>query len=281
MAPSLDDLRDSRADVLTRLQQLGAAVPPPVQDWLGRLVLLYGVPFENLVPDVRLLPPESLRFFYLDVNWLESLVDGAFSTGAHSGLDIRFYQVLQSAIRDATRAASGELRSSLRGDTPPAASAVNATRCGFLLRSQAVSGWPGLEVRAMVDQTGGDVVPLLRMDRPAPDTLLCIFAGIPKRIEIWEPSEDLHFGITSTNETEPAQRSHFVLLRNPETGARIDPPVEKALLFRDRAKGTLNMAAMAASLAQSVATAGGRPFGPGDFGVQMIDAADKEVFTAP
>ncbi|MCX6631156.1 MAG: hypothetical protein NTW28_26390 [Candidatus Solibacter sp.] len=275
MAATLDDLRTSHEGVLAKLQQLGSAVPPTIQDWLGRLALLYGVPFENLVPDVRMLPKESLRFFYLDMNWVESLVDGAFSTGVHSGRDIRFHDVLQSAIRDATRAASGELRSNLRGDTPPGESAVNATRCGLLLRSEAVSGWPGLEVRALVELVGEDTVPLLRMDRPAPDTVLCIFAGIPKRVEIWEPTEDLHFGITRNNDGSLA-----VLLRNPETGARLDPSVPTPLLFRNQAKGTLNMAALATSLARSApAPAGGRAFGPGDFGVQMIDAADKEVFT--
>ncbi|HTF04001.1 MAG TPA: hypothetical protein VK826_08245, partial [Bacteroidia bacterium] len=56
-------------------------MPQPLTDWLSRLALLYGVPFNYLVPDEGMLPPESIRFFYLDINWVEALVDGAFSIG--------------------------------------------------------------------------------------------------------------------------------------------------------------------------------------------------------
>jgi len=58
-----------------------AAVPEEVTSWLGRLVLLYGVPLHYLVPDEEMLPAESLRFFYLDPIWLQSLVQGACSIG--------------------------------------------------------------------------------------------------------------------------------------------------------------------------------------------------------
>ena len=48
-------------------------------EWIARLVLLYPVPFHYLVPHQSLLPSESLRFFHLDDNWVDALVDGAFS----------------------------------------------------------------------------------------------------------------------------------------------------------------------------------------------------------
>ena len=58
-----------------------AAMPPYMESFLAHLRLLVGVPFEYLVPDARLLPDESIRFFYLDRSWTDRLVDGAISVG--------------------------------------------------------------------------------------------------------------------------------------------------------------------------------------------------------
>src|SRR4029434_3804700 len=38
-----------------------------------------------------------------------------------------------------------------------------------------------------------------RMDRVAPDVLFCLFAGVPARVEVDEPSEGLHFGVEDNN----------------------------------------------------------------------------------
>ena len=56
-------------------------VPADIAAWLGRLLTLAGVPFGYLVPDEAMLPPESIRFFRLDENWVRALLDGAFSLG--------------------------------------------------------------------------------------------------------------------------------------------------------------------------------------------------------
>ena len=48
-----------------------------VVDWLAQLRLLRGVPFEYLVPDEGLLRPETMRFFHVDRNWTDVLVEGA------------------------------------------------------------------------------------------------------------------------------------------------------------------------------------------------------------
>jgi len=52
-----------------------------ITEWLSRLRLLDGVPFPYIVPSDGMLPNESIRFFHLDRNWLDALVDGALSTG--------------------------------------------------------------------------------------------------------------------------------------------------------------------------------------------------------
>jgi hypothetical protein len=65
---------------------------------------------------------------------------------------------------------------------------------GFLLRSPVVQGWPGLEMEAT--GTGGKTVKPLRIDRLAPDIMLCIFGGPLEKIEIRQPPEGMHFGAT-------------------------------------------------------------------------------------
>ena len=49
--------------------------------WLTKLRLLEGVPFNYIVPSEEMLPNESIRFFHMDRNWLDAMVDGALSTG--------------------------------------------------------------------------------------------------------------------------------------------------------------------------------------------------------
>jgi len=44
--------------------------PPVVISFLGRLCLLHGVPLSYLLPDEKLLPPESLKFFFIDPQWI-------------------------------------------------------------------------------------------------------------------------------------------------------------------------------------------------------------------
>ena len=47
--------------------------------WLTRLRLLEAVPFQYLVPAEEMLPTETIRFFHIDRNWVDALIDGAMS----------------------------------------------------------------------------------------------------------------------------------------------------------------------------------------------------------
>lgn len=49
--------------------------------WLGRLRTLEGVPFPYIVPHEEMLPNDSIRFFHIDRNWIDAMIDGALSTG--------------------------------------------------------------------------------------------------------------------------------------------------------------------------------------------------------
>ena len=60
---------------------VGQVLPEVVRTWLARGRLLEGVPFQHLVADSELLPPESIRFFFLDREWTDAMTQGALSVG--------------------------------------------------------------------------------------------------------------------------------------------------------------------------------------------------------
>ena len=178
----------------------GAAPPPPLPaalvDWLGQLVLLGSVPFDHLVADDDLLPSESVRFFTVDRNWQAALLDGAFSIGrlgsAYTALD-------RATLVPAT--GPGLL------DLALGAAGVSAAVCsGFLMRSEAVSGWwPGLRVDAYAQGASGDqTLPVLRLKRLAPTLLFGLFDGVLAQVVVHEPPQGVHFGLdTRKAPTDP------------------------------------------------------------------------------
>lgn len=167
-------------------------LPQPLLDWLTQLTLLYGVPFEYLVADPRLLPPESMRFFHMDRNWTRRAVDGALSTATLSTAEGLFNEALFEAVYAAIEANQQALRPTLRGKPVSEEFVTPAAYTGLLFRSAVVSGWPGLEVLAT---KGGKTVNLVRMDRLSETILLVIFAEQPDQVSFIEPSEGLHFGL--------------------------------------------------------------------------------------
>ena len=58
--------------------------PQEIRDWVAQLTLLKGVSLSCLVGDERQLPPESIRFFTVDKNWTNQLINGSFAVGAVS-----------------------------------------------------------------------------------------------------------------------------------------------------------------------------------------------------
>jgi hypothetical protein len=194
------------ADHLTELVQLTATalyrktltqgdeaqLPPYLGDWLGRVRLLYGVPFVYLVPNEKLLPKESIRFFYIDRNWTDRLVDGALSVGKTTTRDYAHHQATNDLVVAELDNEERLIRVRLRSQTEVREQGKGADLTGLLLRSAAVSGWPGLEVKAYKNNAK---LKLLRMDRLAENVLLCLFNDIPTKVDIEEPREGIQFGV--------------------------------------------------------------------------------------
>ncbi len=162
--------------------------------WLARKQLLYDIPFHHLVPDEAYLPVESLRFFYIDQNWIDRVIDGARSIGIHSTKDIIFNEETRQDFANAVFKKASELRTKLLygDDSEQDAPTENTPVCGLIIRSEVVTGWPGLVIKGHIKDRKID---LIRMDRLADDVLFCLFAEIPESVTLAEPEQGLHFGL--------------------------------------------------------------------------------------
>src|SRR5206468_9714570 len=149
-------------------------LPDYVVHVLARLRLLYGVPFQYLLPDPQLLPAESARFFYLDSGWLDQLCLGALAVGSggtreQAQLEMGLEPVRQALgkllplVRDLERGRL-VLETALAGATSELDPGSAVT--GILLRSSLVSGWPAVQMRAYASDD-----PSLIPDGADPDVL--------------------------------------------------------------------------------------------------------------
>ena len=229
--------------VIKRLQdpalQDGPDVPDVVRSFLGNLGLLNDVPIYYLIPDERYLPMQTapinnrpveqgaFKFFWLDKEWIECLMDGALSIGGDDDRELLLTKamggnyVAEVYLQEKKDRLTKQLYGSYppdefkqqydtriqkylnNGQPEPTRAQNNWCYTGFLMRSSLISSWPGVEVVAQGNDPDDDGQPsgpprplqLVRMDMIAPDTLFCICEGIISNVEIKQPAEALHFAI--------------------------------------------------------------------------------------
>ncbi len=261
------------------------SLPDSVLEWLGQAGLLYGVPFEYLVPDGRMLPNESIRFFYVDDNWIRRLLDGALSIGLVDSDEVLMLLETYEALALAARRAGANTRSRLRRKAPRLSYSEGATLTGLLLRSAVVSGWPGLEVQAFAQVDRTQPLDILRMDRLSENVLLVLFEGVPKRVDLSEPPEGLHFGVIA-DALEPP--NYEVLLRGlgfggfPPGVQLSNPVVTAAIAKRAGVAGVLDISASAANLQTALGQKQALPpdgkLSAAGFAIQMVRAAGMQSF---
>jgi hypothetical protein len=218
---------------------IDVTVPDTVTRWLAELAFLAGVPPMYLIPDARLLPVETIRFAQVDVNWIRNLLDGAFSIGRLSSADAE-----------------------LDGQYPLDQVPVPVTTA--LIRSDVVSGYPGLVVDGFAAPGGGDPLPSRQVPL-APSILLCLFSGTVARLDISQRPAAQHFAVELTGEGQFTKT-----LRNPAgtTGPVLEPLVVGP-------GGRLPIVTLTTAMSEALGVA---PFGPGDFARQMIETAERVTF---
>jgi hypothetical protein len=253
-------------------------LPDGVRDWLAALRLTEGVPFQHLVVDDRLLPPESVRFFYLDRNWTDALVAGALSVSAITTDDRAQLQALYPQIRDELDAAERLVR--VPGNEVGVDGPADVVT-GLLIRSRAVSGWPAMHVRAYrtdVPDDGPDDeasrLHLMRLERLAPSVLLALFDGVPVVVHLEEPRSGLQFGFELTDPQPPTGIAYDLPLRDPATGNEKEPAETVSVPFRPNAPGVVDLAALQAEILQRV---GGTGSGA-EFALEALRFPYRQVF---
>jgi hypothetical protein len=270
-------------------------VPGELRRFLARLRLLHGVPFSYLVPDAKLLPIESIRFFYIDRAWTDALVQGALSVGTISSADRTQLEAVYPHIQREVDVAERTIR---QPQGEKLLQGAGGTISGFLLRSRAVSGWPNLHVRAYSrDVLEDDVLSteaeshpsrmkVLRMERLAPAVLLVLFDGVPEVVHIEEPRQGIQFGARLDPDDPPAQRRAKVRMRDNLTGATVPPKDDFTATnslpvpFRPGAPGVINIAALRDRLAASSPNSGGT-LEPNEYALQMLRFPYRQVFGDP
>jgi hypothetical protein len=222
-----------------------AALPRNLESFLAHLRLLVGVPFEYLVPDARLLPKESIRFFYLDRSWTDRLIDGALAVGKFGSREQAHHQGHHETVRSKLDVTERAVRSIQRGvdfadarnEAAPIEPEPEGRVTGFLFRSAVVSGWPQMDVRAYdtrleepLDSAAAQDhrIRLLRLERLSPSVMFGLFDGVPKLVIIEEPHHGVQLGI------EPGGTFGFSVRRRNASGvadpdaAAVDVPIRRA-----------------------------------------------------
>ncbi|WUJ70107.1 hypothetical protein OG809_34065 [Kribbella soli] len=274
-------------------------VPAEIVRFLAQLRLLQGVPFSYLVPDAELIPAETIRFFYLDRNATDALVEGALSASTFNAADRIQLAELYRTVRDEVDAAERLVR--MKDSDAPAVDAegrpigAGGQISGFLLRSRLVSGWPGLHVRAYAadtrpdDQTIPDMdtspdrVRLLRMERLAPAVLLVLFDGVPAVVHLEEPRSGIQFGVRLDLGADPAQQTAVVTVR--DVAAPNNGPIKSGgqdvtvpVPFRPGAPGVINMKKLNQDMINIAATNMGASVDSAEFALQMLRFPLRQVF---
>ncbi|KAK3395150.1 hypothetical protein B0H63DRAFT_506684 [Podospora didyma] len=138
--------------------------------WILDRMFLSGVPAHYLISDPSHLQPENLRFFYIDPNWVDALIDGALSLGNHMGED-RDRVAIKHAINQ-------YIHHTPEHQTQP----PQIPTYGFYLRSDLVTMFPDLKVTTLPEPPKGvipDRAPLLRHEIIADGVMIGLLDRLP------------------------------------------------------------------------------------------------------
>ena len=233
--------REAQQDHPLTIDDIDTTLPDTVSSWFDQLSVLRGVPFKYLIPDESLLPSESIKFFWLDPNWMRCLLDGAYSIGRITKADFE--------------------RDQAHPRTLPYQQVT-----GALIRSDVVAGYPGLLIDAFSDSAGSTLLPVLQTERLSENVLLCLFEGNVERLDIHQQPEMLHFAVELSEETKFTKS---LRKDNPDNGSEVTGNLGN---YR-----TIPVAGLVKSMYEELGT-NAAAFTSGHFAIQMIESAERISF---
>jgi hypothetical protein len=291
-------------------------IPELIVRKLTQLKLLQGVPFHYLVPHPEMLPEESIKFFYLDPNWVNALLDGAFSIGRYAAKKKKTESLKNGRPSLADAPSLSMVHDEVHSDPLhqfcfrstlnhraymleerdayvengrflyQSEGAINTVISGFLLRSKMVSQWKNLDVMGhpeIVDGAPKVLLNIHRFEAISNDILICLFEGDFKQLDIHQPSQGIHFGLDkkpSPKEGEPMFEKELRSDDSQNTIGTVDVPL------RDDHTQVVNMAELAKTMAEKINP---KYFGPNgqyallssDFALQMVKGVGMVRFIKP
>lgn len=273
-------------------------MPDNLKEYADELRLLKGVPLTYLLTEASDLPEESIRFFHLDINWTDALLDGAFSIGRVCARDAvwdrttlkragenRHYADMPRIRRMHANHREHVLKWDAAGGVPEDYRLVS----GFLLRSRLVGEKKGLYLYGY-DRTGapkdlmddGTPLPVLRMETIADNLLLALFHGEVYQIMIEEPKTGLRFGASSTD-ISTGRITRSMDLRSAQDSAELGKRLGSFCIdgFTDD-NGRLHAGRLADAVGKELrakGALGAEQITPARFAFEMIAAAHRAKFT--
>ncbi len=282
-------MRTVIADATQITAQLGAtltvapadnklSIPQNLVDWLGRLALLSNVPVEYLIPDMHMLPPESLRFFNIDPRWLACLLDGAWSLDRQPAEQWAFdtaYQPWQQIL-------DGSLKTSFA----PLVTCWPVS--GMILNSQLIPAyWPGIEFLPTPSAN------ILCEEDLGPSTLLMLLDQELTDFEIRQPPESIHFGFDMDSTGVMSKPLRYVqidgtLYPAPPGGAGLTPssgspaPASDGLTsIPQRIPKVIQFDKLATAMAIQLGVTDISTFSAAEFALELVESVAAVEFELP
>lgn len=174
--------------------------------------LLYHVPYYYLLPG-EMIKENELRFFQLDHNWVLAYLDGICSPGRNAAIDYQHdTDLLVEHYRQALEGQESVRRKLRKQSAKDTIQSVE--KCsGFLLKSELVVDYRGLEFKGFDNYEGIHPLSILRIEKLGPDIIIALFHGNLKRLDIGQPPESIHFGFHQDEQGNLTKR-----LRDVEKG---------------------------------------------------------------
>jgi hypothetical protein len=204
------------------------------------------------------------------------------SIGVQSSKDSHYYKITKNLIRDTLDRLTLGIRERLLGLPASEKDPTDGVIAGFLLRSDVLVQYPGIEIkgyRAVGKNDDGaplgiDRMQILRLDRLSPNVLICLFPDAPAWIEFDQPSEGLCFGV------EPAQQALEIALRDPHNGEVLPDVIytlDSVADFRGpQSERVLNIKHLNAALAAKL---GKTTLNAAELALQLVKVPEQMVFT--
>ena len=237
-----------------------------LQNFFSGLSLLDSVPMAGIIADESMLPPESLRVFFVNQNWINSLIDGAMSIGRSCSEDAAHDRAILDPVINRSYSLSSDRRILKYGvdRNSKKLEAGSNVRTGFLLNSRLLRGWPGLEISCF-DKTRE--LDILKLTLIGDSILFCIADGQINKIVFTEPAESLYFGF---DEEDGKLVKNLVSQKDGEMGkdiGKLEP-----LTFRNDDKKLLDIKQLADNMYADLKSKdkAGQFFSSLEFAMQMM-----------